>query len=65
MGKTGDRKKGPNLQNIPIRTPEGRRIRDAFRRPLPHVDYATLERHLLERGVVPSDFQGSSPRPTE
>ena len=31
LGRLSTTPKGPNMQNIPIRTPEGRRIRDAFR----------------------------------
>jgi DNA polymerase-1 len=41
----------PNLQNIPVRTEEGRRIRDAFVAPPGHrivsVDYSQIELRLL------------------
>lgn len=46
-----DRRRGPNLQNFPIRTPEGRRVRDLFSCALdlncageedPHADLAAL-----------------------
>jgi DNA polymerase-1 len=51
----------PNLQNIPIRTPEGRRIRQAFVAPPNHVllaaDYSQIELRIMahlsnDRGLL-------------
>src|SRR2546428_5105211 len=41
----------PNLQNIPVRTPEGRRIREAFVAPKEHAivsaDYSQVELRIM------------------
>jgi DNA polymerase-1 len=37
----------PNLQGIPIRTEEGQRVREAFQRELPPMDYSSIELRIL------------------
>jgi hypothetical protein len=36
------------MQNIPIRTPEGKRVRDAFAKPELGVDWGDLEKKVLD-----------------
>ncbi|WP_374662939.1 DNA polymerase I [Inhella sp.] len=56
----------PNLQNIPVRTPEGRRIREAFVAPPGHCiassDYSQIElrimAHLSEDAAMLAAFAG-------
>lgn len=44
------KKREPNLQNIPIRTETGKRIREAFQEPLSpvteNIDYSDLEHRM-------------------
>jgi len=51
--KTGRLQSTPKLQNIPIRTEEGRRIREAFTGPpgASHLkmDYARVEQKILDQ----------------
>jgi DNA polymerase-1 len=50
MSPTGRiRRDEPRLQNIPVRTEEGRRIREALVRSMPVVDtdYSQIEKRIL------------------
>jgi len=50
--------KKPNLQNIPLRSSDGRRIRDMFDRPHLYIDYAAAERVILTaRGHSWKDYE--------
>jgi DNA polymerase-1 len=55
----------PNLQNIPVRTPEGRRIREAFIAPPGHVivscDYSQIELRIMAH--LSDDAACSRPSP--
>lgn len=54
----------PLPHNIPIRTEEGRKIREAFRRPnlfLVPVDYSELEVRVLATAVEPFYFRKNAP----
>jgi len=48
---TGRDPQPPNLQNIPIRTPEGRRIREAFTVPSVRlkIDFTRIEMWILSK----------------
>lgn len=50
----------PNLQNIPIRTPEGDKLREALRKfdwSLLSVDYSQVEIRCAEQaGLLPEGF---------
>ena len=47
------KERGPNLQNIPIRTKLGEEIRKAFMKDLEYipVDYALMEKRILRSFV--------------
>lgn len=56
------KREGPVLQNIPIRTETGRKIRDAFTAPpgamLIQADYSEIERCLLEQTTCSAELDG-------
>lgn len=43
------RRRAPNMQNIPIRTPEGERIRDLLPKPEIDLDYTGIEKEISEK----------------
>lgn len=44
----------PNIQNIPIRTTEGKAIRDAFTPTWPNIDYSDIEERAMGKVVARS-----------
>ncbi len=44
---------GPALQSLPVRTPEGKQIREAFTSPLVELDMADLELRILAQMKEP------------
>lgn len=45
---------GPDLQNVPLASPEGKRVRDMFRQVLSlDIDYGKLERHIAAQMTKP------------
>jgi hypothetical protein len=48
---TGRRARAPRIQNIPVRTEEGRELREALtsRTPKLNIDYSEIERRIMER----------------
>lgn len=42
------KEEGPALQNLPVRTEEGARLVESFRRKLPDIDYSSIERRIAD-----------------
>lgn len=51
MSRTGRTPTWPPIQNIPIRTEEGKKLRKAWLKPLqfPYIDYASIEQRIMNQ----------------
>jgi len=51
MSRTGRSPTWPPIQNIPIRTEEAKKIREAWLKPIqfPHIDYALIEQRIIDQ----------------